>query len=177
MSEEIFVDPEAFVEPRPASARSGTSAIVLWICIVVCVGVVLSQIVYVRGVWYQFFASSDPSSVQWRVSFDEAVAEADRTGKPLLLNFVSAASPYSNAMRHEVWCDARLLPIVTSRFIPVRISVDANPDMASHFQVSVTPTVIVLKGKYELFRESGFIAAYDLTFRLQRATEPQALVR
>ena len=171
------MDPEVFVEPRRASARSGTSAVLLWICIVVCFGVVLSQIVYVRGVWYRFFIPSDPPSVRWRPSFDEAVAEASRTGKPLLLSFVSASSPYSHAMRHEVWSDPRLRELVASRFIPVRISVDANPDLASHFQVSDTPTVILLNGKDERFRESGFVAAYDLASRLQGATQPQVVAR
>lgn len=175
MSEDIFVDPESFVEPRPASARSGTSAILLWLCIIVCAGVVLGQIVYVRGVWYRFFSSAEPASVDWRRSLNDAVSEADRTGKPLLLSFVSASSAYSQAMRHEVWCDPRLRPLVASRFIPVRISVDANPGLASEFRIDTTPTVLILNGKVEVFRESGFIAAYDLAFQLQRAVEPQAI--
>lgn len=177
MSEDIFVDPEAFVEPRPATPRSGSSAVLLWLCILVCVVVVLSQIVYVRGVWYRLVSPAEPPSVQWRTSFNDAVAEADQNGKPLLLSFVSADSPYSCAMRHEVWCDPRLRPIVASQFVPVRISIDANPALAGDFQVSTIPTVIVLSGKSERFRESGFIAAYDLAFRLQHLIEPQALAR
>lgn len=177
MSQETFLDPEAFAQVPPARDRSAQSVILLWACILICAAGLASQVVYVRGLWYRFFVSAEPPSVTWRASFVDAVAEADQTGKPLLISFVSASSPYSLAMRQEVWGDPRLRPIVASLFIPVRISADANPDLASDFHVKDTPTVIVLSGKNERLRETGFVSAYDLAFRLPRVMESPTAIR
>lgn len=173
MSEEMYVDPDAFVDTPAAPGRS--SAVLLWICVFVLAGIIASQVAYVRGLWYSVFSHRDPAGVAWRNSLEDAVAEADRTGKPLLLSFVSPSSPYCSVMRREVWCDPRLRPIVASQFVPVCVEIDSQPELVADFQVRSTPTVIVLEGKEERYREQGFIAAYDLAFRLQRATEPHML--
>lgn len=171
MAVDTYLDPEAFT-PEPDTHRR--SMVLLWLCAIALLTIGASQITYVRGVWYSLFYRTEPASVSWQTSFVDALTESDRSHKPILIYFASP-SAYCHAMAQEVWCDPRLRPLVASRFVPLRLDLESAQDLAHEYHVDHTPTILVIDGKDERFRTTGFIAAYDLTFKLQRALEPMAL--
>jgi thioredoxin-like negative regulator of GroEL len=96
-------------------------------------------------------------SGQWRRNIEEASAEAQRSNKPLLLDFWADWCAPCKVMDAQVYTDA-FLAAASQRFLPVRIDFDKQRAVARQYSVADLPT-IVFTDSYgrELFRYSGFI--------------------
>ncbi|MEM0023868.1 MAG: DUF255 domain-containing protein [Thermofilaceae archaeon] len=75
--------------------------------------------------------------IHW-MSYEEALAEAPRSGKLVYVYFYSETCPACRLME-EVLNDSRVTSALNTGFIPVRVNVKARPDLASAFMVPGTP--------------------------------------
>ncbi len=74
--------------------------------------------------------------VHWRVWGPEALAEAEETGKPILLSIGYTACHWCHVMNHESFADAETAEIINDKFIPVKVDREERPDIDQVYQAS-----------------------------------------
>lgn len=130
----------------------------LWIALVV--GVVAFRWPILKGYYYRAAHVEAPaSSIAWRSDFDAALAEARRTGRPVLVDFTASWCPPCIAMKHEVWPDPEVERAVADGYVPVAVDIDRNTAVADRFGVDAIPTVFVVDASGQIVRRGGFMPA------------------
>src|SRR5688500_1510426 len=83
--------------------------------------------------------SSPPERVKWRDDFDAAQAEARSSGKPMLAYFTAEWCPPCHELKSTTWADAGVEQALAA-YVPVRIDVDVNTDVAMRYGPRAMPT-------------------------------------
>ena len=84
-----------------------------------------------------------PELVKWRDNLAAARTESGATGKPLLLYFTADWCGPCHQMSRTTWADARVNAALDA-YVPVKVDVDASPDLAKRFDVSAVPRLVLL---------------------------------
>ncbi|MDR3232553.1 MAG: DUF255 domain-containing protein [Planctomycetaceae bacterium] len=116
-----------------------------------------------------FFASvslAQEAAVHWETNFDAAVAKAQQTQRLLFVHIVgnSAASDASvdpsRQMDTEVFTNQEVVAGLAANYVPVRINIHEEPQLAKRFNVTALPTDLVLRPNGQLVhRRQGSITA------------------
>ncbi len=121
--------------------------------------VLLLQWPMLKGLYYRTVGSPAPApAVAWRTDLDGALAEARRTGKQVLVDFTADWCPPCIAMQHDVWPDPSVGRSLTERYVPLVVDVDRNGAVASRFDVSGIPTVLVLDADGRVVRQASLLS-------------------
>jgi hypothetical protein len=75
--------------------------------------------------------------VHWRPWGVEALAEADRTGKPLFVSVGYAACHWCHVMAHESFEDSNTAAVLNDLYIPVKIDREERPDIDQWLQTAL----------------------------------------
>src|SRR5215207_1493501 len=67
--------------------------------------------------------------VEWRPWGPEALAEARRTGKPILLSVGYAACHWCHVMAHESFEDAATAAVMNELFVNIKVDREERPDI------------------------------------------------
>lgn len=130
-----------------------------WIAVVVFF--VWMQWPMLKGTVYRVLKVSPPADgIAWQSDFDAALAEAGRTGKPILLNFTAVWCPPCQVMKHDVWPDAEVREAIAGSYIAVLLDVDApaSSPVAERYNVRAVPTVAIVSGDGKMLRKGGFMS-------------------
>ena len=88
--------------------------------------------------------------ITWR-DWDEAAFEAAKSeGKPVLLTLGATWCHWCHVMDQTSYSDSRVIRLVNSRFIPVRVDVDQRPDISLRYNQGGFPSVAFLSGDGEI---------------------------
>lgn len=77
-----------------------------------------------------------PDLVDWHPWGEEALAEAKRTGRPILLSVGYSACHWCHVMQRESYQDAETAALINARFVPVLIDREERPDLDAVFQTA-----------------------------------------
>lgn len=83
----------------------------------------------------------DPGPIGWSSDLAAAKVASAKEGKPILLYFTAAWCGPCQEMRKTTWVDERVVAAVRQKSLPVRIDVDAQPDVSREYQVQGFPLV------------------------------------
>ena len=87
--------------------------------------------------------------IRWRDWSDDAFAAANTEDKPVLLTLGATWCHWCHVMDQTSYSDDRVIELVNSRFIPVRVDVDQRPDISLRYNQGGFPSVAFITGTGE----------------------------
>jgi thiol:disulfide interchange protein len=129
----------------------------LWIGLLVVVATVRWPLL--KGLYYRAAHVAAPAStIAWQSDLDTALAEARRTGRPVLVDFSASWCPPCIVMKHEVWPDPTIERAVADSYVPLFVDVDRNAAVSDRFGIESIPTILVLDGGGHVVRRAAFLS-------------------
>ena len=123
---------------------------------------------------YLLSVRSAPPPEGWETDFDQAVAEAKATGKNLLVAINMRGCPPCSMMDRQVLPEPRVRAAI-ALFVPVRVSLDRQPEIAQRFNVFGTPTYLVVHADGTILNQrSGFLPVDEFLAFLDQASTGSA---
>lgn len=104
--------------------------IFLVLCAVVAVSVVVK-------------ATRPREIVPWRTDFAASVDEARRANKPVMAYFTATWCGPCQSLKHTTWADKDVAAALQN-FVPVKIDVDRQPELAQKYNVEGVPFYAVI---------------------------------
>lgn len=100
------------------------------------------------------------AAIQW-LGYDEGLARAKETGKPLLINFWADWCHYCRRMKAETYADSAVVAAVNADFIPVSINTTTDQRRAAEFFVRGLPTIwfVASDGATRITNLPGYVEA------------------
>ena len=89
------------------------------------------------------------TAIAWRDWNEEAFLAARAEGKPVLLTLGATWCHWCHVMDQTSYADRRVIDLVNTRFIPVRVDVDQRPDISLRYNQGGFPSVAFLTGDGE----------------------------
>src|SRR5437762_12244373 len=74
--------------------------------------------------------------VDWYPWGEEALNEARRTGKPILLSVGYSACHWCHVMAHESFEDAAIAKVMNDNFVNIKVDREERPDIDQIYQVA-----------------------------------------
>ena len=93
--------------------------------------------------------SHGANAIGWRDWSPEAFEAARSEDKPVLLTLGATWCHWCHVMDETSYSDERVIELVNSRFIPVRVDVDQRPDISLRYNQGGFPSVALLTGDGE----------------------------
>lgn len=118
---------------------------------------------------------ASPAAISWRGSLDAAKEEAQRSGKPILVDFFATWCGPCKLMDKQTWANADVIK-ETQRWITVRLDVDQNKQLAGQYRVQAIPTLFLLRSDGSTMSSAvGFVSPGDLlTFMKEASTQSKS---
>jgi len=111
-------------------------------------------------------STSTASPAGWGKDLRAAMAESQRTGKPILADFSASWCPGCRQMEQQTFPDPGIQGRL-EQFIPVYVDSDENPDLISSYKVSGLPTIMTLSPEGKIItRNTGFMSSNALANKL-----------
>ena len=93
---------------------------------------------------------SETEAIHWRGWADDAFADSRREGKPVLLTLTATWCHWCHVLDQTSYSDSRVIRLINSDFIPVRVDVDRRPDISRRYNQGGFPSVAILDDKGDL---------------------------
>lgn len=84
------------------------------------------------------------SQVPWVTNWQEAASLAQRNQRLVLIHFWSNNCPPCVRLERTVFNRPEVIRAIVSNYVPLKVNVDQQPDLARHFRVQQWPTDIIL---------------------------------
>ena len=102
-------------------------------------------------------AQVESGEIQWREWSDEAFAQAQREGKPVLLDISAVWCHWCHEMDRNTYSDAEVRRLVGELYVPVRVENDARPDINERYNQGGWPTTAFLTPTGEVIYGATYI--------------------
>lgn len=93
--------------------------------------------------------------IPWRTEFAAAQRESQQNSKPLMLYFTADWCGPCQQMKRTVWADKEVDQALQA-FVPMRIDIDLNPELAMEYQIESIPQMLVLNTDGSIARRNDF---------------------
>jgi thioredoxin-related protein len=111
------------------------------------------------------FGGDHQENIRW-VDFNLGQAQSKQTGKVMVIYFFSKTCPACAQMEKTTWKDSRVVEALNTRYIPVKVDVDEERQIAGLYKVYYLPTTWFIEPDGKPFgNRSGYIPA-DLLLKI-----------
>ncbi len=115
------------------------------------------------------------SGISWREWNEEAFEAAKAEGKPVLLTLGATWCHWCHVMDRTSYADERVIGLINSRFIPVRVDVDQRPDISLRYNQGGFPSVAFLTGSGEFLTGRPYTPPDEMAALLEQVSRGEAL--
>lgn len=117
-------------------------------------------------------------TIDWRSSYRQAVDEANRDGKPLVVCVTASWCGPCRQMKQLTFNDSRVIDIVQAQFVPYMIDADEHPELVTAFGIEAYPTTMVIAPDLSILKRlPGFQAPSDLVSVMNSLGNSSSTVR
>ena len=102
------------------------------------------------------------AGIAWREWNESAFRDAKAEDKPVLLTLGATWCHWCHVMDQTAYSDQRVIDLVNSRFIPVRVDVDQRPDISLRYNQGGYPSVAFLNADGEFLTGRPYTAADEM---------------
>ncbi len=127
--------------------------------------------------------TAEAASVAWRKNLKTAAAEAEKSGKSILIQFTAEWCGYCHKMLGETYTDDAVIKQVNESFIPVVLDADEHERLVEAIGISAFPTTVIIapnldvEAKIEGFhRPAGFAQRIEPYCRKQAAARVEVAI-
>lgn len=82
--------------------------------------------------------------IAWRKDYSQALQEAKKTQRPILVKVSATWCSYCTKMKHETLDAETVVSEVEENFVPLALDADRDSELVRKFRVSTYPTTIVV---------------------------------
>lgn len=123
---------------------------------------------------FSFFGKKETPApaIEWVEDPAEAIAEARRTGKPILAYLTSDHCGYCKKMEKETWSQPAIGRLVARGFVPLKLHAKDHPEEVAALKVKAFPTTVLISPQGKAFAgKPGFMEPLELAQLLKPALE------
>jgi len=113
---------------------------------------------------------SEREAIQWRAWGDDAFAASREEQKPLLLTLTATWCHWCHVLDQTSYSDPRVIRLINSGFIPVRVDVDQRPDISRRYNQGGFPSVAILDGEGDLLAGRVYTPPEEMLTFLEQIT-------
>lgn len=114
-------------------------------------------------------------SIAWRDWNEQAFYDARADDKPVLLTMGATWCHWCHVMDEQAYSDRRVIDLVNSRFIPVRVDVDQRPDISLRYNQGTYPSVVFLSGDGQFIAGRPYTPADEMVSVLQQVSSGETV--
>jgi len=114
---------------------------------------------------------TDDTRVQWREWGADALAEAERAGRPVLLFLTATWCDDCHRMLVETFGEPRIAANVNDGFVPVRVDVDREPRVRERYNMGGFPSTVFTTPSGELITGATYLGPDGFRSVLDRVRE------
>ena len=106
--------------------------------------------------------------IPWRADLDAARSEALASHRPVFAYFTAIWCPPCQAMKRTTWADHAVKQAM-EKLVPVKIDVDAHPEIALKFGIDAMPTFVIISEHGDIVRKSfGLVSPEEMVDWLEK---------
>lgn len=107
-------------------------------------------------------------SIAWQPWSDSVFAQAKRAHKFVLLDLQAVWCHWCHVMDATTYSDPKVIALIQSRYLAVRVDQDSRPDLASRYQDYGWPATVVFNGDGgEIVKRQGYLPPEQMASILQ----------
>ena len=120
--------------------------------------------------------SHGADGIAWRDWNEEAFAASRSEDKPVLLTLGATWCHWCHVMDENAYSDPRVIELINSRFIPVRVDVDQRPDISLRYNQGTYPSVAFLSPAGEFLAGLPYTPADEMATVLEQVSSGELVV-
>ena len=115
------------------------------------------------------------AAIAWREWNEDAFQAARNEGKPVLLTLGATWCHWCHVMDQRAYADPRVIDLVNSGFIPVRVDVDQRPDISLRYNQGGYPSVAFLTGAGEFLAGRPYTPPDEMVALLEQVSRGESV--
>src|SRR4030095_6417489 len=109
-----------------------------------------------------------PGIIEWQRWSDDIFEKAKRENRFVLLDLEAVWCHWCHVMDEITYHDPKVIELIKSRYIPVRVDQDSRPDLSNRYEYYGWPaTIVFTPGGSEIAKRRGYIPPKPMASLLQ----------
>jgi thioredoxin 1 len=111
----------------------------------------------------QIQTQTQSTTINWSTDLNSALKTAQKSNKLVFVDFYANWCEYCQELDEKTYPDQGVQQILSQKYVPVKVNVDNNPDLASKYNVYGLPTLVILDANgNEIKRVEGYQTPSEL---------------